>query len=151
MQSLNLPTYPFKIREAGDHIQIFDPLRKKYLVLNPEEWVRQHFLQYLVNEKKYPASLIRIETGLKYNRLQKRADILIHDILGNPHLLVECKSPTTKISQDTFDQVARYNMTFKVKYLVITNGMNHFCCVMNYDDNSYRYLKEIPFFEEGLK
>lgn len=147
MHALNLPAYPFKIREEGKHIQIFDPFRKKYLVLSPEEWVRQHFLQYLVNEKNYPASLIRIETGLKYNQLIKRADILIHNVQGNPYLLVECKSPTTRISQDAFDQVARYNMIFKVKYLVVTNGMNHFCCEMNYDANTYHYLKEIPVFE----
>lgn len=148
MQPLNLPAYPFKIREEGSRLQIFDPFRKKYLVLNPEEWVRQHFLQYLVNEKKYPSSLIRIETGLKYNQLLKRADILIHNKQGAPHLMVECKSPSVKITQDAFDQVARYNMSFKVRYLVVTNGLHHFCCEMNYLDGSYLYLKEIPFFEQ---
>lgn len=147
MQTLNLPTYPFKIREEGSRRQIFDPFRKKYLVLSPEEWVRQHFLQFLVNERNYPVSLIRIETGLRYNQLLKRADILIHNIQGSPHMMVECKSPTTRITQDAFDQVARYNMTFKVKYLVVTNGMHHFCCEMNYGNQTYQFLKEIPFFE----
>jgi hypothetical protein len=150
MQTLNLPVYSFKIREDGKRVQIFDPFRKRYLVLNPEEWVRQHFLQYLVQDKKYPASLIRIETALKYNQLVKRADILVHNKLGNPHLMVECKAPTVKITQDAFDQVARYNMTFKVKYLVVTNGMNHFCCEMDYIANTYCYLKEIPLFEQEL-
>jgi hypothetical protein len=148
MQALNLPTYPFKIRKDGKRIQIFDPFRKKYLVLNPEEWVRQHFLNFLVTDKKYPASLIRIETGLKYNQLNKRADILVHDTNGNPYLMVECKAPSVKITQDAFDQVARYNMVFQVKYLVVTNGIHHFCCEMDYSSQTYCYLKEIPFFEQ---
>ena len=148
MQTLNLPAYPFKIREEGDHVQIFDPLRKKYLVLSPEEWVRQHFLQYLVQDKKYPVSLICIETGLKYNRLLKRADILIYNTLGKPHLMVECKAPGVKITQEAFVQVARYKMAFKVKYLIVTNGMNHFCCEMDYLNSTYAYLKEIPLFGE---
>ena len=150
MQTLNLPVYPFKIRQNGSRTQIFDPIRKKYLVLSPEEWVRQHFLQYLVQDKKYPASLIGIETGLKYNQLLKRADILIYNTLGKPYLLVECKAPTVKVTQDAFDQLARYNMAFKVKYLVVTNGLRHFCCEMNYHTNAYSYLKEIPFFEQEL-
>ncbi len=150
MQALNLPEYPFKIKQEGDRIQIFDPFRKKYIVLSPEEWVRQHFLQFLVQERKFPVSLISIEAGLKYNQLSKRADILVHDTLGKPYLMVECKAPSVKITQDAFDQVARYNMVFKVKYLVVSNGLNHFCCMMDYTANSYSYLKEIPFFEQSL-
>lgn len=146
MQELNLPKYQFKIKEAGGKIQIFDAFRKKYVVLTPEEWVRQNFLNYLVTEKKYAASLIALEAGLKYNELLKRADILIYDKQGNPFLLVECKAPEVKISQDTFDQVARYNMTFKVTYLVVTNGLDHFCCKMDYSNNSYQFLEEIPSF-----
>ncbi len=149
MQTLNLPPYPFKIKQEGSFTHIFDPFRKKYLVLSPEEWVRQHFLQYLVREKKFPVSLISIERGLKYNQLQKRADILIYNTLGAPHLLVECKAPAIKITQEAFDQVARYNMVFKVRYLVVTNGMHHFCCEMDYTTNSYVYLKEIPFYNPG--
>jgi hypothetical protein len=146
MQALNLPEYSFKIRREGDRVHIFDPFRKKYIVLSPEEWVRQHLLQFLVQERKFPASLISIETGLKYNQLSKRADILIHDTFGKPHLMVECKAPAVKITQDAFDQIARYNMVFKVKYLVVSNGINHFCCEMDYITNNYSYLKEIPFF-----
>jgi hypothetical protein len=150
MQTLNLPEYPFKIKQEGDRVQIFDPFRKKYIVLSPEEWVRQHLLQFLVKERKFPASLISIETGLKYNQLSKRADILVHDTHGKPHLMVECKAPAVKITQDAFDQIARYNMVFKVKYLVVSNGINHFCCEMDYTTNVYSYLKEIPFFEQLL-
>jgi len=146
MQELNLPKYPFKLRDVESKLQIFDSVRKKYLVLTPEEWVRQHFVQYLIQEKKYPASLIAIEIGLKYNQLQKRADILVYDNKGNPHLMVECKAPEVKISQETFHQIAVYNMAFKVNYLIVTNGMEHYCCEMDYTTNSYRFLPEVPSF-----
>ncbi|MBA3971376.1 MAG: type I restriction enzyme HsdR N-terminal domain-containing protein [Bacteroidetes bacterium] len=146
MQALNLPPYQFKFKETEGRLQIFDSFRKKYVILTPEEWVRQNFLSYLTTEKQFPASLIAVEAGLKYNQLQKRADVLVYDKEGAPFLLVECKAPEVKITQDTFDQVARYNMIFKVKYLVVTNGLNHFCCEMNYTDNTYVYLKDIPAF-----
>jgi hypothetical protein len=116
------------------------------VVLTPEEWVRQNILQYLIQEKKFPSSLIAVEASLKYNQLQKRADVLVYDKSGSPFLLVECKAPEVKITQDTFDQIARYNLIFKVKYLVVTNGLNHFCCIMDYTDNSYQYLEFIPTF-----
>ncbi|MGZ4048142.1 MAG: type I restriction enzyme HsdR N-terminal domain-containing protein [Bacteroidia bacterium] len=146
MEQLNLPTYQFKLKKAGERIQIFDSIRKKYVVLTPEEWVRQNFLQYLIQEKKFPSSLIAVEAGLKYNQLQKRTDVLVYDKSGSPFLLVECKASSVKITQDTFDQIARYNMIFKVKYLVVTNGLNHFCCTMDYTDNSYKYVDIIPTF-----
>ena len=146
MELLNLPPYQFKLKQVDERIQIFDAIRKKYVVLTPEEWVRQNFLQYLIQEKNYPASLIVLEASLKYNQLQKRADILVYDKSGTPILMVECKAPTVKITQDTFDQGARYNMVFRVKYLIVTNGLNHFCCLMNYTDNSYQYLEIIPVF-----
>lgn len=109
--------------------------------------MRQNFLQYLIQEKKYPASLIAVEAGLKYNQLQKRMDVLVYDKQGSPHLMVECKAPEVKITQDVFDQIARYNMVFKVKYLVVTNGLHHFCCLMDYTQNTYLYLEQIPVFE----
>ena len=146
MEQLNLPTYKFKLKKEGEIIKIFDGIRKKYVVLTPEEWVRQNFLEYLIQEKKFPASLIAVEAGLKYNQLQKRADVLVYDKSGNPFLMVECKASSVKITQDTFDQIARYNIVFKVKYLVVTNGLNHFCCVMDYTDNSYKYLETIPMY-----
>lgn len=147
MQQLNLPVFKFNIKQKAAHVYIFDVFRKKYVVLTPEEWVRQNFLQYLLQHKSYPLSLIALEASLKYNKLQKRADILIYNKQGQPHMMIECKAPTIKISQDTFDQVARYNMIFKVKYLVVTNGMDHFCCEMNYSENTFSYLKTIPVYE----
>ena len=147
MQALNLPTYQFKLKQKGLNTQIFDAIRKKYVVLTPEEWVRQNFLQFLIQDKKFPSSLIAVEIALKYNQLQKRADVLVYDKTGSPYLMVECKAPEVKITQDAFDQIARYNMKFKVKYLVITNGLNHFCCQMDYSANNYQYLENIPFFE----
>jgi hypothetical protein len=147
MQPLNLPTYTFKFKEQNNLVAIFDEIRKKYVVLTPEEWVRQNFIQFLIRDKKYPASLIAVEIGLKYNTLQKRADVLIYNKSGNPYLMIECKAPEVKISQDTFHQIAAYNMAFKVDYLVVTNGMDHFCCKMDYTSNKYEFLKMIPDFE----
>ncbi|MGB3948492.1 MAG: type I restriction enzyme HsdR N-terminal domain-containing protein [Bacteroidia bacterium] len=145
---LNLPVYQFKTKVEGQRTYIFDTIRKKYLVLTPEEWVRQNFLQYLIHEKQFPASLIAIEAGLKYNQLQKRLDVLVYDKQGAPHLIVECKAPEIKITQEVFDQVARYNFVFKAKYLVVTNGLQHFCCEMDYNENSFRYIEQIPVFGE---
>ena len=147
MKALNLPPYQFKLKKQWLRTQIFDSILKKYVVLTPEEWVRQNFLQFLIQDKKYPASLIAVEAGLKYNQLQKRMDVLIYSKQGPPYLMVECKAPEIKINQDVFDQIARYNMVFKVKYLVVTNGMHHFCCLMDYTNNAYQYLEQIPVFE----
>lgn len=145
---LNLPEYSFRFQKSEKGIQIFDSLRKKFVALTPEEWVRQNFIQYILHEKKYPASLISVETGLKYNRLKKRTDIIVHDRTGKPWMLIECKSPEVKISQDVFDQVATYNIGKgqKAKYLCITNGIKHFCCEMNYEKNNYDFVKELPIF-----
>jgi hypothetical protein len=147
MKVLNLPTYQFKFKQKEGRAQIFDEIRKRYVALTPEEWVRQNFLQYLIQEKKFPSSLISVEAGLKYNQLQKRMDVLAYDKLGSPYLMVECKAPEVKITQDVFDQIARYNIVFKVKYLVVTNGLQHFCCMMDYENTTYQYLEQIPVFE----
>ena len=147
-QQLNLPSYPFKIKTQGERKQIFDVIRKKYVVLTPEEWVRQHVIRYLISEKAFPPSLIAVEAGLKYNKMQKRSDIVVYDKNGGAAMMVECKAPSVKITQDVFDQVARYNMTLKVRYLVVTNGINHFCCLMDYEAMSYSYLEEIPLYDQ---
>ena len=144
---LNLPSYSPKLRSSEQRTQIFDSVRKKYVALTPEEWVRQHFIHYLITEKQFPASLMAIETGLKYNRLQKRSDVVVYNNLGKPFLIVECKAPEVKITQETFDQITRYNYSLRVKYLVVTNGMNHFCCEMDYEKRSYSFLKEIPEYK----
>ena len=144
--TLNLPSYFFKIKEENETSYIFDEIRKKYLVLTPEEWVRQHLVQFLIHEKKYPRSLIKLEGGLKLNSLQKRSDILIFNREGEKILLVECKAPSVAISQDTFDQIARYNFVHKVSHLLVSNGLQHFCCEIDYTLNSYKFLEEIPLF-----
>lgn len=146
LPQLNLPAYTFNFKKIKDKECVFDAFRKKYVVLTPEEWVRQNFIQFLVSEKKYPVSLIAVEISLKYNQLQKRADVLIYNKSGLPYLMIECKAPEIKLTQDVFDQIARYNMAFKVNYLVVTNGMDHFCCKMDYSTNSYEFLKDIPDF-----
>ncbi len=147
MFQLNLPFYNITLKEENGNHFIFDDIRKKFLRLTPEEWVRQNFVKYLIDEKKYPASLIVIEKGLKLNELSKRADVLIYKG-SNPILLIECKAPTVKISQDTFDQISRYNLTFKVPYLMVTNGMSHYCCQIDFENNSYHFLEDIPEFGE---
>jgi len=148
MQELNLPQYPIKIKEEGGTRYIFDPIRKKYLVLLPEEWVRQNFIQFLIHEKNYAASLIAIEKGLKLNELQKRADIVIYDNMAKPIVLIECKAPKIKINQEVFEQVARYNMVFKVPYLVVTNGLEHYCAKVDFKTNSFEFLEDIPDYKE---
>jgi len=117
MQKLNLPTYSFKLKSNEKHTLIFDNLRKKYFVLTPEEWVRQHFIQFLIQEKKYPISLIALEKQLTINNLKKRTDIVVFDKNGNPTIIVECKAPHIKINQNTFDQIARYNLNLNGTYL----------------------------------
>lgn len=147
MQQLNFPTFDFKIKSLEGKEHIFDSIRKKYVRLSPEEWVRQHVVQYLIQHKNFPESLIIVEAGLKLNTLHKRADILTYDKNGDPYLMVECKAPTVKITQDVFDQIARYNMAFNVKLLIVSNGVQHFCCEINYTQHTYKYLNDIPFFQ----
>lgn len=144
MTNLNLPTYSFKIKSKENILYIFDILRKKNVVLTPEEWVRQNYIQFLISEKKYPKSLIAIEKQLKINNLIKRTDILIFDKNGLPSIIVECKSPKVKITQDVFDQIAKYNLKLKAKYLIVTNGIKHFYCQMDHQQMKYDFLKEIP-------
>ncbi|MGB0887077.1 MAG: type I restriction enzyme HsdR N-terminal domain-containing protein [Vicingaceae bacterium] len=147
MQQLNLPPYPIKLKEEKGTKYIFDPIRKKYLVLQPEEWVRQNFIQFLIKEKAFPESLIAIEKGLKLNELQKRADIVIYDNQAEPIVLIECKAPKVKINQDVFEQVARYNMVFKVPYLLVTNGLEHYCAKVDFENNSFEFLQELPNYK----
>lgn len=148
MQKLNFPDYKFRFKSKENKALIFDEIRKKFIVLNPEEWVRQHCIKFLVDEKKYPMSLINVEKSLKINKLTKRYDIVVFKPNGSIHLIVECKSPKIKISQDTFDQIARYNLTLKASYLMVTNGLNHYYCNINFENESYNFLKEIPSYKD---
>ncbi|WP_271406005.1 type I restriction enzyme HsdR N-terminal domain-containing protein [Tenacibaculum soleae] len=147
MQKLNLPNYIFKLKSNENKTLIFDKWRKKYLVLTPEEWVRQHFVQYLIDEKKYPVSLIAIEKQLTINNLKKRTDIVIFSSDGLPDIIVECKAPKIKISQDTFDQIARYNLKLNANYLVVTNGLHHYFCKLDKENETYIFLKDIPNYQ----
>ena len=146
MQKLNLPEYSFRIKTTQGKDFIFDSLRKKFVRLTPEEWVRQNFLQFLVTEKKYSPALITVEALVKVNANPQRADMVVFDRSGSPVLVAEFKAPDVKVSQQTFDQIVRYNMQLKVKFLIVSNGMEHFCCSINYAENSYAFLPEIPEF-----
>jgi type I site-specific restriction endonuclease len=127
--------------------QIFDPVRKKMVKLDPEEWVRQNLIQFLNQEKNYPISLMAVEKGLTVNNLSKRFDILCYNNNSNPLLLVECKAPNVKISQSAFDQISIYNLQFKVPFLLVSNGLEHFCCQLDYEKNSYSFLTNIPDYQ----
>ena len=144
MQQLDLPTYQFKFRNGDKGTQIFDVVRKKYVALTPEEWVRQNFIRYLIDERDCPASLMSVEKGMVLNDLRKRSDIVVHDQNGAPALIVECKAPSVTINQAAFDQIARYNMVLRVRYLVVTNGLRHFYCLIDHKKESYDFLKDIP-------
>jgi len=147
MQTLNLPTYNFKLKNSQNKTLIFDKLRKKYVVLTPEEWVRQHFVHFLIDQKKYPETLIAIEKQLTINNLKKRTDILIFNSDGKPEVVVECKAPSIKISQKTFDQIARYNLQLKADFLIVTNGLTHFYCKMDFKNKTYIFLKNLPDYK----
>jgi predicted type IV restriction endonuclease len=146
MPKLMLPNVALKTKSVEGTIQVFDVIRKKYFVLTPEEWVRQHFIHYLNNEKNYPMGLMGVEKMIKYNALKIRADIVLYTREGKAKMIVECKAPNIKITQDTFNQIAKYNFKLKVEYLVVTNGMQHFCCRMDYENNSISFLDDIPTF-----
>ena len=146
MEILNLPKIECNIRKNGTKTEIFDIIRKKFIILNPEEWVRQNFVHYLINQLNYPRSLFKVESGMSYNDLRKRTDILVYDREANPYLLVECKSYKTKLNQATLEQVGVYNKTLGAKYIVITNGLNHFCCQLS-KEGTYEFLSQIPEFD----
>ncbi|PIB39112.1 type I restriction enzyme HsdR N-terminal domain-containing protein [Maribacter sp. 4G9] len=146
MQPLNFPKYDFRFKSSQNSALIFDMVRKKFVVLTPEEWVRQHVLTFLTLEKKYPLSHINVEKQIVYNGLRKRYDIVIFNPNGTIHLLVECKAPHINISQTTFDQIAQYNFKLNASYLMVTNGLEHYMCQMNFQDEKYKFLKEIPEF-----
>ena len=146
MPQLNLPKVALKTKSVEGTIQVFDVIRKKYFVLTPEEWVRQHFIHYLNTEKNYPMGLMEVEKMVKYNALKTSADIVLYTTEGKAKMIVECKAPNVKITQDTFNQIAKYNFKLKVQFLVVTNGMQHFCCKMDYEKNINCFLEEVPAF-----
>lgn len=149
MERLNLPPFDYKIKKNDANSLIFDVLRKKYVVLTPEEWVRQHFAHYLMQQLNYPKSLISIERGANYNRLQKRIDLCVYNNKGNPHLLVECKAAHVSITQEVVKQVSVYNQSLQAPFVVITNGLQHYCWHVNFETRSYTPLPDIPAFHPG--
>lgn len=150
MQQLNFPAYNFRFKNSENKVAIFDDIRKKFIILTPEEWVRQNVVQYLMHEKKYPKSLINVEKLLKINGLTKRYDIVVFNNDGTILILVECKAPGIKVSQLTFDQIARYNLTMKADYLMVTNGHNHYFCQMDFENEKYLFLTELPDYSQPL-
>ncbi|MFD0836379.1 type I restriction enzyme HsdR N-terminal domain-containing protein [Mariniflexile aquimaris] len=146
MQKLNFPTYSFRFKNSENKISIFDCLRKKFVILQPEEWVRQHCVLYLIQEKKYPKSHINVEKELIVNDLKKRYDIVVFNTDGSIHLIVECKAPTVTINQSTFNQIAQYNQVLNANYLMVTNGINHYYCQMDFENKRFDFLKDIPTY-----
>lgn len=148
MQKLNLPEYEFRIKKDGAKTLIFDAIRKKFVVLTPEEWVRQNFIRFLKTEKKYPESLMAVEKQISVNGNQRRFDLLVYSRKGVPVVIVEFKAPAVKITQAAFDQVVRYNMALRVNHVIVSNGLQHFVCEIDYENNSYSFLKDIPEFNQ---
>lgn len=147
MQQLNLPAFDARFRQGDQgRKEIFDAIRKKFVKLTPEEWVRQHFLSYMTGSLGYPASLVVVEAELTYNNMKKRFDILAYRTDGKPCMVVECKAPSVEITQTVFDQAAMYNMTLQVGFLVVTNGLAHYACRIDHDKREVDFLKEIPSF-----
>ncbi len=142
--SLNLPPHKFNIQRTSAGDKIFDMLRNRFVALTPEEWVRQHFTAYLINHKGYPASLMANEVSLTLNGTSRRSDTVIFDRQGRPLVIVEYKATTIEISQKTFEQIVRYNMVLHARYLIVSNGITHYCCQIDYNNHSYKFLPEIP-------
>ena len=151
MKELNLPPYSFKITGEPGSEMILDQIRRKYVRLTPEEWVRQHFVQYLIHEGNYPPGLMGIETLIPLFSVKKRIDILIYNRAGYPIMIVECKKPEVLLDEKVFDQIVTYNMQFKVPYLVVTNGIINYACKMDYENKKYDELSVIPQYEDLIK
>ena len=147
MNKLNFPNYNFRFKNSENKVSIFDEIRKKFVVLTPEEWVRQHVVRFLLDEKKYPKSYVNVEKIVRINGMNKRYDIVVFQPDGSIFLLIECKAPEVPISQQTFDQIARYNLILKAQYLMVTNGLNHFFCTMDFEKETYHFLRDLPEFK----
>ncbi len=147
MLKLSFPNYEFRLKKIDEKRFIFDEIRKKYIELTAEEWVRQNCIKFLINKKKYKSQLIAVEKKIILNNLIKRFDIIVYDNNGDPNLLVECKAPNIAIRQETFDQILSYNRVINSKYLMITNGIIHYYCKIDNIDNKINFLKDIPNYK----
>ena len=148
MLSLNLPPYATKIAVRDGKNSIWDIIRRKYVALTPEEWVRQHFVHFLVEHKGYPVSLLANEVALTLNGTSRRCDTVLYDRTLSPRMIIEYKAPHIPITQKVFDQISRYNLVFRVDYLIVSTGLSHYCCRMDYDHQSYEFLKDVPEYRE---
>lgn len=144
MENLNFPGYSFRFKNSENKSLIFDVIRKKFVVFQPEEWVRQHVVHYLMEDKKYPRSLINVEKKVLINSMPKRFDVVVFSPNGQIEVLIECKAPGMVITEETFDQIARYNLELKARYLMVTNGVNHYFCQIDYEKSSYVFLQDLP-------
>ena len=144
MVSLNLPSFEYKLKEVNGKVWIFDGIRKKYIVLTPEEWVRQHFINYLIQHLNYPKALFKVETGLSYNQLAKRSDIIVFNRQGEPWMVIECKAPHIQLDEQAARQASMYSKTLNVRYLVLTNGIKHLCFDVLQE---LKHLAELPEYD----
>lgn len=150
MQKLNFPDYKFRFKNSENKVAIFDEIRKKFIVLTPEEWVRQHVIRFLRDEKLFPISHINVEKVIKINGLSKRYDIVVFQPDGAIFLIVECKAPSVPVTQSTFDQIARYNMSLNAVHLMVTNGLNHYFCQMDHAAQRYNFMPDVPKYSPAL-
>ena len=149
MQPLNLPAYPAKIKTIDGSVKIFDTLRRKFVALTPEEWVRQNFVHYLMEHKGYSPTLMTNEVTVTLNGMTRRCDTVLYAQEGMvPRMIIEYKRPDVEITQRVFDQICRYNMVLQVKYLIVSNGLKHYCCLLDYEKNGYVFLKDIPMYKD---
>ena len=148
MLQLNLPIFEPKLKKIKGDIFIFDLIRKKYLLLSPEEWVRQNFLNYLIHHKGYPYSIMENEAIIQLNNMTRRCDTVVYNNLLEPLVIIEYKRPDVKIDQKVFDQIVRYNIVLRVKFLIVSNGLSHYCCKINYETQTYDFLESIPDYSQ---
>jgi len=148
MLELNLPPYEKKITKKDDKPFILDVIRRQYVALTPEEWVRQNFVHFLIEYKGYPQSLMANEVQLKLNGMSRRCDTVVYDRTLRPRVIVEYKAPSVSITQKVFEQICRYNMVLQVDYLIVSNGLAHYCCRIDYPTRSYTFLQEIPEYKD---
>ena len=148
MTELNFPHYTFRIKREKEKTLIFDRCRMKYVALTPEEWVRQNMVEFLITEKHYPASLIANETAVEINQMKKRCDTVVFNTNQMPSVIVEYKAPTIAITQKVFDQIATYNSVLQVPLLIVSNGLSHYCCRIDYHEHRYEFFPEIPDYSQ---
>ncbi len=148
METLNLPKTDLRIITKDGKQQVFDILRRKYVALTPEEWVRQHFVRFLIQEKSYPSECIGNEVSITLNGTKKRCDTIVYGSHAEPIMIVEYKSPQIDITQQVFDQISRYNVKLRVKWLIVSNGLHHYCCRIDYESGNCQFVEDIPAYDE---